>query len=115
MTDRTLRLTGELTLAHAAAQLAAGQRFLSAAPAGAALTFDLGQIARADTCALALACQWSRQAANHAQTLRWANVPPNVLALARAHAAEEVFADSPERAGANVGGANPPADEASLA
>ena len=125
MTDAVLPLTGELTLAHAAAQLAAGQRFLAAAGAGGAVTFDLGQIDRADTCALALACQWSRQAAARGLTLRWANVPPSILALARAHAAEDIFvaappaaeppqggraplggaeSDSPERAGANVGG-----------
>ncbi|MBR4876742.1 MAG: STAS domain-containing protein, partial [Rhodocyclaceae bacterium] len=63
MTDAVLPLTGELTLAHAAAQLAAGQRFLATASAGGAVTFDLRQIDRADTSALALACQWSRQAA----------------------------------------------------
>lgn len=94
----SLRLQGELTLAHAREQLTAGQCFLVDAGAQGArtITFDLGGITRTDTAALALACHWLREAASRGLALHWANLPPGIPALAQACDVAEIFSPAAE-------------------
>lgn len=55
------------------------------------LVFDLAGIAKADSAGLALLLEWRRQAAVFGTDLRYANLPRQLLALARVAGVDEIL------------------------
>lgn len=56
-----------------------------------ALTIDLGGVERADSAGLALLIEWTRQARDHGQTIRFVNLPEQMLAIARVSGLDNIL------------------------
>lgn len=83
-TPGRFELSGELTIAGVGPLRDAGRSALSASTgAGAGLLVDLEGVTRADSAGLALLVDWLAWARAAGRTLRYANLPPELLALAR--------------------------------
>lgn len=81
------RLAGEVLFANVSALR---QQSLSLFTRGD-LELDLADVERADSAALALLLEWMRQGRASGYTIRYRNLPEQLLAIARASDLEEVL------------------------
>lgn len=85
-----LRAEGALTFATARAASATGIAALSAAAAGA-VEIDCGAVNPADSAGLAVLLDWLAVARDAGRSLRYANLPQELKALARISEVEELL------------------------
>ncbi|WP_371324603.1 STAS domain-containing protein [Dechloromonas sp. ZY10] len=81
------RVTTPMRMEHAAALLAAGCRALQPGE----VIVDLADVADADSSAIAVMLGWLRAAPNSRSTLRFANIPAGVAALADLYGVSELL------------------------
>jgi len=55
------------------------------------VTFDLGEVERADSAGLALLIEWMREAAHHRCEIRYINIPQQMMAIARVSGLDKVL------------------------
>lgn len=77
--DGRLAARGELGYPTAADALKAGLRLIG----GGSCTIDLAGVSESDSAGLAVLIEWLAQAARQGTTLRYENVPAQILAIAR--------------------------------
>lgn len=80
-------LSGELTFATVAAIARQGLGL----PRGARVTLDLRGISRADSAGLALLVDWMRQARHSEAQVHYANIPAQMLAVARVSGLDKIL------------------------
>ncbi len=85
--DRYL-IQGSLTFDTVTRLLA---RSLELFPHAEALDIDLGAVENADSAGLALLIEWMRYARRHDLPIRFINMPPQMLAIARASSLDHVL------------------------
>jgi phospholipid transport system transporter-binding protein len=86
--DGRLAATGELGFATAAKALQAGLALIGA---GRDCTVDLGGITAGDSAGLAVLVEWLSAARARGATLRYENVPGQILAVARISDLDELL------------------------
>lgn len=84
------RVSGELTFSTVNALLNESRAILFSG-AGEALELDLGEVSRADSAGLALLIQWMRMAHHGGRTIRFLNLPQQLLAIAEASDLDEIL------------------------
>jgi len=87
-------VSGALTLAGAAAELAQG----NAAIAAGARRVDLSGVGELDSCALALLFAWQREAKGLGRELAFENLPQGLTTIARLYGVAELLPASPASA-----------------
>ena len=80
--DGRFRISGELTFATVTPLLAESRGLF--AGAGHSIEVDLSRVERADSAGLALLIEWMRQARNQEQSIRFFNLPEQLMAIASA-------------------------------
>ncbi|RMG30807.1 MAG: STAS domain-containing protein [Gammaproteobacteria bacterium] len=90
------RVSGSLTFDTVTALLAASEPVFAGA---GALDIDLQGVQRADSAGLALLIEWMRRAHHRGLPLRFLNMPPQMLAIARASSLDHVLPLARERPG----------------
>ena len=81
-------LSGALTFETVPELWEEGERVFGDGPS---LSLDLGGVTRADSAGLALLVDWLRRARECGQDVRFANIPEQMLAMARASGLDEVL------------------------
>ncbi|MDH5784570.1 MAG: STAS domain-containing protein [Chromatiales bacterium] len=76
-------ISGEMSFDTVTALLNESRSTLFAAPSES-LEVDLGAVSRADSAGLALLVQWVRMASEQHRSIRFAHLPPQLLAIAHA-------------------------------
>ena len=82
------RVIGPLTFATVTRLLGPSLGLLGEADA---LDIDLGAVPRSDSAGLALLIEWMRHARRRDQPIRFLNMPPQMLAIARASSLDQVL------------------------
>jgi phospholipid transport system transporter-binding protein len=88
---RKMTVSGPVTLANAAAVLAAGRQHL----AEGVKSVDLGEVSELDSTLLALAFAWLRDARAAKRELTFVNLPEALQTLARLYGVEELLPLAP--------------------
>ena len=86
--DGRLVLSGELSMATVPTLLAQGLHSAEAAE----VRVDLQGVTRADSAGVALLIEWQRAARRQQRRLRFQNIPPQMLAIARLCGVDELLA-----------------------
>ena len=86
-----LALEGALSFETLPTVLAQSAEYAARADLPERLTIDFAGITAVDSSAVALLLEWRRQAAARAKHLEFANLPANLLALARLYGVEELI------------------------
>lgn len=87
-----LKARGELGFATAASALRDGLRLMDGAPAW---TVDLAGVAAGDSAGLAVLVEWLSAARARGGSLRYVDVPPQILAIARISGLEQLLLGQP--------------------
>lgn len=86
--DGSYRLLGELSFAT----VTAVRRFgLETFEAAAAIRLDLSGVTRSDSAGLALLIEWLRFGRQHDKPVSYLNMPPQMLAIARASSLDQIL------------------------
>ncbi|MGD8998837.1 MAG: STAS domain-containing protein [Granulosicoccaceae bacterium] len=86
--DGSYRLLGELSFASVPAVRRVG---LETFVADSDIRLDLAGVSRADSAGLALLIEWLRYARQRNKTLHYLNMPPQMLAIARASSLDQIL------------------------
>lgn len=84
----TIRIEGELGFQNVAELNPQGQALIASATS---LEFDLAGVVRVDSAGLALLVEWMRNAQTSGKSIRFLNVPPQMLAIARVSGLDQVL------------------------
>lgn len=87
--DGRVRVAGELGFATVTSALAGSEPLFG--PGEGELIFDLGGVERADSAGLALLIEWMRRARRADRPVRFLNMPPQMLQIARAAGLDRVL------------------------
>lgn len=93
-----LRPEGALDFGTVGAVLAKSSGFADPPELPQHLVADLSAVTGVDSSAVALLIEWRRIAHEHGRTLEFANVPPNLMALAHLYGVAEMIQPSPAAA-----------------
>ncbi|HUP97916.1 MAG TPA: STAS domain-containing protein [Usitatibacter sp.] len=91
--DEVLVLEGALSFETLPAVLAQSAEYAARPDLPERLTIDFARITAVDSSAVALLLEWRRQALGRGKRLEFANLPPNLLALARLYGVAELIQD----------------------
>jgi phospholipid transport system transporter-binding protein len=86
--DGRLRLTGELSFKTVPALVIESRSVFKNAEG---LDVDLADVGRADSAGVALLIEWQRQAQKQNQSIRFFNIPSQMLAIARLSGVDELL------------------------
>ena len=86
-----LALDGPLSFESLPGVLAASAEYAARTDLPERLTIDFAKVTAVDSSAVALLLEWRRQAAARGKRLDFANLPANLLALARLYGVEELI------------------------
>jgi len=87
--DGRVRVAGELGFATVTSALAESESLFG--DGKGELVFDLGAVERADSAGLALLIEWMRRARRAGRAVRFLNLPPQMLEIARAASLDRVL------------------------
>ncbi|WP_297527557.1 STAS domain-containing protein [Thiohalobacter sp.] len=87
--DGRVRVGGELGFATVTSALAGTEPLFDAGEG--TLVFDLSGVERADSAGLALLIEWMRRARRAGRAVRFLNLPPQMLEIARAASLDRVL------------------------
>lgn len=91
VSGEVLRLTGALSFETLPGVLAESAQYAERTDLPDRLTIDFSEITAVDSSAVALLLEWRRQAQARGKTLEFANLPPNLLALAGLYGVAELI------------------------
>ena len=89
--SEVLALTGELTFATIPGVLVQSAEYEARADLPDKLVIDFIGVSGVDSSAVALLLEWRRQASRRGKTLVFANLPANLLALARLYGVADLI------------------------
>ncbi len=89
--SEVLELEGALSFETLPGVLAQSAEYAARTDLPDRLTIDFAKITTVDSSAVALLLEWRRQAAARAKTLEFANLPANLMALARLYGVAELI------------------------
>jgi phospholipid transport system transporter-binding protein len=89
-----LKLAGELSFDTAAGALVAGTRAMRDVPAW---ELDLSSLDAGDSAGVAVLVEWIADARRRGSTLRYKDIPPQMLAIARISAIDDLLLGNPRR------------------
>lgn len=89
--SEVLQLTGALSFETLPGVLEESAAYAARPDLPDRLTIDFAQVSGVDSSAVALLLEWRRQAQARGKTLLFANLPPNLLALARLYGVAELI------------------------
>ena len=89
--SEVLALEGALSFESLPGVLAESERYAARADLPDRLTIDFTKVTTVDSSAVALLLEWRRQAASRGKTLEFANLPANLMALARLYGVAELI------------------------
>ena len=93
-----LRLTGALDFESLPGVLAESEKYIARPQLPERLTIDFSDVPAVDSSAVALLLEWLRRAREKGVALRFANLPPNLLALAELYGVRQIIEPQPSGA-----------------
>lgn len=91
VSEEVLRLTGALDFETLPGVLVESEKFTARTDLPDHLTIDFSDVTNVDSSAVAILLEWRRQALARGKALTFANLPPNLLALARLYGVAELI------------------------
>jgi phospholipid transport system transporter-binding protein len=91
VSGEVLALTGALSFETLPGVLAQSAEYAARTDLPDKLTIDFSAITAVDSSAVALLLEWRRQALARSKTLKFVNLPPNLLALATLYGVAELI------------------------
>lgn len=90
-TDKLLQVSGDVTMSSVSALFASGIKLQP----NSEMVVDMAGLQRVDSSAVSLMLAWVREAQHKQVVLRFANVPGNLLSLAKLYGVAEILSLNP--------------------
>jgi phospholipid transport system transporter-binding protein len=90
-----LRLTGALDFESLPGVLVESEKYIARTDLPERLTIDFSDVPAVDSSAVALLLEWLRRAREKGVALEFANLPPNLLALAELYGVRQIIEPDP--------------------